>query len=62
VEVDKSRVHIVYKVPARPFVNGPQRGILQDCPRLLPARESGRFFARDRGQPMSVRAKCQGVS
>jgi site-specific DNA recombinase len=56
VEVDKSRVHIVYKVPARPFVNGPQRGILQDCPRLLPARESVHFFcARPRTTDVGAR-------
>jgi hypothetical protein len=30
--------------------------------RHLPARESGHFFAREGGQPMSVRAQCQGVS
>src|ERR1700682_365857 len=30
--------------------------------RHFPARDSGHFFARERGQPMSVRAKCQGVS
>jgi hypothetical protein len=26
------------------------------------AHESVHFFARERGQPVSVRAKCQGVS
>jgi hypothetical protein len=30
--------------------------------RHFPACESVHFFARECGQPMSVRAKCQGVS
>jgi site-specific DNA recombinase len=31
VEVDNETLRIVYKVPPRPFVNGPQRGRLQHC-------------------------------
>jgi site-specific DNA recombinase len=31
VEVDNENVRIIYKVPPRPFVNGPQRGQLQHC-------------------------------
>ena len=31
VEVDKDTLRIVYKVPLRPFANGPARGQLQDC-------------------------------
>ena len=31
VEVDKTTIRIVYKVPERPFVKGPQGGLLQDC-------------------------------
>jgi site-specific DNA recombinase len=31
VEVDNEAVRIVYKVPPRPFVNGPHRGQLQHC-------------------------------
>lgn len=42
VEVDKSRVRIVYKVPARPFANGPEAGLLQDCPRDPPGKMSVR--------------------
>jgi site-specific DNA recombinase len=35
VEVDKETVHIVYKVPARPFANGPKGGQVQHCTRRL---------------------------
>jgi hypothetical protein len=31
VEVDKHNVRIVYKVPARPIVKSPHRGLLQHC-------------------------------
>jgi len=31
VEVDADSLHIVYKVPLHPFVEGPRRGQLQDC-------------------------------
>ena len=36
VEVGNQVVRIVYKVPERPFVDGPKRGHLQDCLRRLP--------------------------
>ncbi len=36
VEVDKHNVRIVYKVPARPFVKSPNRGLLQHCCRRQP--------------------------
>ena len=31
VEVEKTQIRILYKVPARPFVDDPQKGMLQDC-------------------------------
>ena len=31
VEVEKTQLRILYKVPARPFVDGPKQGPLQDC-------------------------------
>ena len=31
VEVDKQNIRIVYKVPERPFVKGPNGALLQDC-------------------------------
>jgi site-specific DNA recombinase len=31
VEIDKEVIQIVYKVPARPFAKGPERGQFQDC-------------------------------
>ncbi len=41
VEVDKHNVRIVYKVPARPFVKSPNRGLLQHCCR----RQCNPFWA-----------------
>ena len=31
VEVEKTNLRIIYKVPTRPFVDGPHKGLLQDC-------------------------------
>ena len=50
VEVDKETVHIVYKVPARPFASGPKRGLVQHCtsrlrhPHLTPCSAMKRAY------------------
>jgi site-specific DNA recombinase len=46
VEVDNETLRIVYKVPPRPFVNGPQRGRLQHCWR----RQRNATYPRRRGR------------
>lgn len=43
VEVNKSHVRIVYKVPVRPFANGPEGGLLQDCRSVAPGKVNTRL-------------------
>jgi site-specific DNA recombinase len=42
VEVNREDLRIVYKVPARPFVNGPDGGLVQDCWRRQSPATAGR--------------------
>jgi site-specific DNA recombinase len=46
VEVNEEEVRVVYKVPPHPFVEGPERGSLQDC--------------LGRGHPLSTRRPVIG--
>jgi site-specific DNA recombinase len=47
VEVGKEHIRIVYKVPPRPFVDGPQAGAVQHClPRLAGSRPRVPWHAR----------------
>ena len=54
VEVGKEKIRIVYKVPPRPFANGPEGGRVRDCPRRVANLAQGGLGAGDSGTDIGM--------